>query len=103
MVRIRLPPAESRVRIRLVVLDPSEARGLLDRALSRARHMGQYSPSVPAPDRLIRSQLALPRHQTLNTTLDWSYQLLPETERLVLRRLRICRVLYDHRSNRCPR
>ena len=31
-VRILLPPAESRVRIRLVVLDPSEARGLLDRA-----------------------------------------------------------------------
>jgi len=30
---------------------------------------------------------ALPRHQTLSTTLDWSYQLLPETERLVLRRL----------------
>jgi predicted ATPase/DNA-binding winged helix-turn-helix (wHTH) protein/class 3 adenylate cyclase len=32
---------------------------------------------------------ALPRHQTLSTTLDWSYQLLPETERLVLRRLAI--------------
>jgi predicted ATPase/DNA-binding winged helix-turn-helix (wHTH) protein len=32
---------------------------------------------------------ALPRHQTLNTTLDWSYQLLPETERLVLRRLAV--------------
>jgi predicted ATPase/DNA-binding winged helix-turn-helix (wHTH) protein/class 3 adenylate cyclase len=32
---------------------------------------------------------ALPRHQTLSTTLDWSYQLLPDTERLVLRRLGI--------------
>ena len=32
---------------------------------------------------------ALPRHQTLNTTLDWSYQLLPESERLVLRRLAV--------------
>jgi predicted ATPase/DNA-binding winged helix-turn-helix (wHTH) protein len=32
---------------------------------------------------------ALPRHQTLSTTLDWSYQLLPETERLVLRRLAV--------------
>jgi predicted ATPase/DNA-binding winged helix-turn-helix (wHTH) protein len=32
---------------------------------------------------------ALPRHQTLSTTLDWSYQLLPETERLVLRRLSV--------------
>jgi predicted ATPase/DNA-binding winged helix-turn-helix (wHTH) protein len=32
---------------------------------------------------------ALPRHQTLSTTLDWSYQLLPETERLVLSRLAV--------------
>ncbi len=32
---------------------------------------------------------ALPRHQTLSTTLDWSYQLLPESERLVLRRLAV--------------
>jgi predicted ATPase/DNA-binding winged helix-turn-helix (wHTH) protein len=30
---------------------------------------------------------ALPRHQTLRATLDWSYQLLPEPERLVMRRL----------------
>jgi predicted ATPase/DNA-binding winged helix-turn-helix (wHTH) protein len=30
---------------------------------------------------------ALPRHQTLGATLDWSYQLLSETERAVLRRL----------------
>ncbi len=30
---------------------------------------------------------ALPRHQTLRATLDWSYELLPETERLVLRHL----------------
>jgi predicted ATPase len=30
---------------------------------------------------------ALPRHQTLGATLDWSYELLPEGERLVLRRL----------------
>ncbi len=32
---------------------------------------------------------ALPRHQTLRATLDWSYQLLPELERVVLRRLAI--------------
>jgi predicted ATPase len=31
----------------------------------------------------------LPRHQTLRATLDWSYQLLPEPERVVLRRLAI--------------
>jgi predicted ATPase/TolB-like protein/Tfp pilus assembly protein PilF len=32
---------------------------------------------------------ALPRHQTLRATLDWSYELLPESERVVLRRLAI--------------
>jgi predicted ATPase/DNA-binding winged helix-turn-helix (wHTH) protein len=32
---------------------------------------------------------ALPRHQTLRATLDWSYELLPEPERMVLRRLAI--------------
>jgi predicted ATPase len=30
---------------------------------------------------------ALPRHQTLRATFDWSYELLPEPERAVLRRL----------------
>jgi predicted ATPase len=32
---------------------------------------------------------ALPRHQTLSATLDWSYNLLSPTERLVLRRLAV--------------
>jgi predicted ATPase/DNA-binding winged helix-turn-helix (wHTH) protein len=32
---------------------------------------------------------ALPRHQTLRATLDWSYELLPESERCLLRRLGI--------------
>jgi len=32
---------------------------------------------------------ALPRHRTLRAVLDWSHELLPETERLVLRRLAI--------------
>jgi predicted ATPase/DNA-binding winged helix-turn-helix (wHTH) protein len=32
---------------------------------------------------------ALPRHQTLSATLDWSYSLLSEDEKLVLRRLSI--------------
>ena len=32
---------------------------------------------------------ALTRHQTLRTTLDWSYALLPEQERVVLRRLSV--------------
>ena len=32
---------------------------------------------------------ALPRHQTLRATLDWSYELLPEAERRLLRRVAI--------------
>jgi predicted ATPase/DNA-binding winged helix-turn-helix (wHTH) protein len=32
---------------------------------------------------------APPRHQTLRATLDWSYELLPEPERLVMRRLAV--------------
>ncbi|HEY2537983.1 MAG TPA: winged helix-turn-helix domain-containing protein, partial [Stellaceae bacterium] len=32
---------------------------------------------------------ALPRHQTLRATLDWSYELLPEPERMILRRLAV--------------
>src|SRR5260370_23099880 len=32
---------------------------------------------------------AMPRHQTLRATLDWSYELLTEPERVVLRRLAI--------------
>lgn len=32
---------------------------------------------------------ALPRHQTLNATLDWSYNLIAEVERTVLRRLSV--------------
>jgi predicted ATPase/DNA-binding winged helix-turn-helix (wHTH) protein len=34
---------------------------------------------------------ALPRHQTLSAALDWSYGLLPEPERVVLRRLAVFR------------
>jgi predicted ATPase len=32
---------------------------------------------------------ALPRHQTLRATLDWSHDLLPEPERIILRRLAV--------------
>jgi predicted ATPase len=32
---------------------------------------------------------ALPRHQTLRATLDWSYELLPDSEKCLLRRLAV--------------
>ncbi|MDX1619993.1 MAG: tetratricopeptide repeat protein, partial [Nitriliruptorales bacterium] len=37
------------------------------------------------------SRTALPRHQTLEAAVDWSYDLLSETERAVLRRLSVFR------------
>src|SRR6202043_2374546 len=51
---------------------------------------------IEGVDALLDSKLSLlwqgrrtvpPRHQTLNATLDWSYDLLPEYERAILRRL----------------
>ncbi len=35
------------------------------------------------------SRTALPRHQTLQALIDWSYDLLPEVERVLLRRLSV--------------
>src|SRR5881409_2006063 len=35
------------------------------------------------------SRTALPRHQTMRATLDWSYELLSESERIVLQRLSV--------------
>jgi predicted ATPase len=32
---------------------------------------------------------ALPRHHAMSAVLDWSYQLLPEGERVILRRLAV--------------
>ena len=41
------------------------------------------------------NRTALPRHQTLNATFDWSYELLPELERVVLRRLALFNGSFD--------
>jgi predicted ATPase len=41
---------------------------------------------------------ALPRHRTLNSMLDWSYSLLSEADRLVLRRLSIFVGTFDFRA-----
>jgi predicted ATPase/DNA-binding winged helix-turn-helix (wHTH) protein len=38
---------------------------------------------------------ALPRHQTLRATLDWSYELLTEPERVILRRLAVFAGTFD--------
>jgi predicted ATPase/DNA-binding winged helix-turn-helix (wHTH) protein len=65
----------------------------LELAAARAGVFGVRDLAAHLDDRfrLLTSgrRTALPRHQTLGAALDWSYQLLPEEERAVLRRLSI--------------
>jgi len=62
-------------------------------AAARAATLGVHEVASRLDDRfgLLTSghRTALPRHQTLRAALDWSYELLPEAERRLLRRLAI--------------
>jgi predicted ATPase/DNA-binding winged helix-turn-helix (wHTH) protein len=62
-------------------------------AASRAATLGLSEVAARLGDRFRfltgGRRTALPRHQTLRATLDWSYELLTEPERLLLRRLAI--------------
>jgi predicted ATPase/DNA-binding winged helix-turn-helix (wHTH) protein len=62
-------------------------------AAARAATLGVKELAARLDDlfRLLTSgrRTALPRHQTLRATLDWSYELLPKVERTVLRRLAV--------------
>jgi predicted ATPase/DNA-binding winged helix-turn-helix (wHTH) protein len=65
----------------------------IELAAARAAVMGVRGVAAGLDDRfrLLTGgrRTALPRHQTLRATLDWSFELLFETERAVLRRLAI--------------
>jgi predicted ATPase/DNA-binding winged helix-turn-helix (wHTH) protein len=65
----------------------------IDLAAARVVTLGLQQVAAGLDDRLGMltggHRTALPRHQTLRATLDWSYQLLPEPERLVMRRLAV--------------
>jgi predicted ATPase/DNA-binding winged helix-turn-helix (wHTH) protein len=65
----------------------------IELAASRAAMLGIEELAARLDDRfrLLTGgrRTALPRHQTLRATLDWSYDLLPESERIVLRRVAI--------------
>ncbi len=65
----------------------------IELAAARAAALGVEGVAVHLDDRfhLLTGgrRTALPRHQTLRATLDWSYELLSEAERAVLRRLSI--------------
>jgi predicted ATPase/DNA-binding winged helix-turn-helix (wHTH) protein len=65
----------------------------IDLAAARVAALGLQQVAAGLDNRLGMltggRRTALPRHQTLRATLDWSYQLLPEPERLVMRRLAV--------------
>jgi predicted ATPase/DNA-binding winged helix-turn-helix (wHTH) protein len=65
----------------------------LELAASRAAALGIGALSSLLDDRFRiltgGKRTAMPRHQTLRATLDWSHDLLPEPERVILRRLAI--------------
>ena len=65
----------------------------IELAAARAAALGTESVAAGLDDRfrLLAGghRTAMPRHQTLRGTLDWSYELLTEPERVVLRRLAI--------------
>ena len=81
----------------------------LELAASRGAALGIDTLSSLLDDRFriltAGKRTAMPRHQTLRATLDWSHDLLPEPERVILRRLAVfcgpapldlaCRVIAD--------
>jgi predicted ATPase/DNA-binding winged helix-turn-helix (wHTH) protein len=65
----------------------------LELAASRAAALGIDALASLLDDRFRilagGRRTAMPRHQTLRATLDWSHELLPEPERVILRRLAV--------------
>ena len=67
----------------------------LELAASRVDAFGIKSLAARLDDRFAvltkGRRTALPRHQTLRATMDWSYDLLPKTEQVILSRLAVFR------------
>jgi predicted ATPase/DNA-binding winged helix-turn-helix (wHTH) protein len=65
----------------------------IELAAARAAVLGVEEVATHLDDRFqlltVGRRTALPRHQTLRATLDWSYELLSEPERVILRRLAV--------------
>src|SRR5258705_8909846 len=65
----------------------------IDLAAARVATLGLQQVAAGLDNRLGMltggRRTALPRHQPLRATLDWSFELLPESERLVMRRLAV--------------
>jgi len=69
-----IPLALELAAARVEILTPVEIARRLDSRFSLLRHVGASAP---------------PRHQTLQAALDWSHDLLPDPERVLLRRLSV--------------
>jgi predicted ATPase len=65
----------------------------IELAAARAEALGLEALAARLEDRIEVLtggwRTALPRHRTLRATLDWSYELLPDPERVVLRRISV--------------
>ncbi|MGE5264154.1 MAG: ATP-binding protein, partial [Acidobacteriota bacterium] len=65
----------------------------IELAAARLRALSVEQIAARLDDRFqlltIGSRTALPRHQTLRALIDWSYDLLPEAEQILLRRLSV--------------
>src|SRR6202171_5298954 len=93
-------PLFRRTTLSVALTDDSEmllgdARRLLqfEEAATRVATLGLQQVAAGLDDRLgmltCGRRTALPRHRTPRAKLDWSYELLPEPERLVMRRLAV--------------
>jgi predicted ATPase/class 3 adenylate cyclase/Tfp pilus assembly protein PilF len=64
----------------------------IELAAARVRILSVIDIATRLDDRfrlLVSPQNAIPRHKTLRSLIDWSYDMLPEKERILLRRLSI--------------
>jgi predicted ATPase len=70
----------------------------IELAATRVDAFGVRQLSVLLDDRIrllkYGKRMGLPRHQTLTAALDWSYEFLPEDERVLLRRLSVFSSLF---------
>jgi non-specific serine/threonine protein kinase len=84
-----LPRAENSVEIAAICRQLDGIPLAIELAAARASVLGVQQVVVGLRDRfeLLKAggRIAPPRHQTLRTALDWSYELLPDTEKRLLR------------------
>ena len=71
----------------------------IELAAARVNLLGLHGLALRLDDRLgllaVGRRTAVARHQTLRATLDWSHELLPQTEQITLRRLAVFSGAFD--------